>query len=87
MRLDISPKRIRMQNTIFHLTKHVQVFDPVARIRKVHKVKKSIQTGSKRKYASCVQVKSTYVETIEQEKFLRNMPKALDDRIVQQVGR
>ena len=31
------------------------------------------------------QVKSTYVETIEQEKFLRNMPKALDDRIVQQV--
>ena len=30
-------------------------------------------------------MKSTYVETIEQEKFLRNMPKALDDRIVQQV--
>jgi protein-tyrosine phosphatase len=30
-------------------------------------------------------VKSTYVETIEQEKFLKNMPKALDDRIVQQV--
>ena len=27
------------------------------------------------------------METIEQEKFLRNMPKALDDRIVQQVGR
>ena len=26
------------------------------------------------------------METIEQEKFLRNMPKALDDRIVQQVG-
>ena len=31
-------------------------------------------------------MKSTYVETIEQEKFLKNMPKALDDRIVQQVG-
>merc|ERR1712156_808943 len=30
-------------------------------------------------------VKSTYVETIEQEKFLRNMPKALDERIVQEV--
>ena len=26
------------------------------------------------------------METIEQEKFLKNMPKALDDRIVQQVG-
>ena len=26
------------------------------------------------------------METIEQEKFLRNMPKALDDRIVHQVG-
>ena len=40
MRLDISPKRMRMKNTIFHLTKHLQVFDPVARIRKVHKSKK-----------------------------------------------
>ena len=28
-------------------------------------------------------VKSTYVETIEQEKFLKNMPKAIDSRIVQ----
>merc|ERR1712018_746879 len=27
-------------------------------------------------------VKSTYVETIEQEKFLKNMPKAIDSRIV-----
>ena len=26
------------------------------------------------------------METIEQEKFLKNIPKALDDRIVQQVG-
>jgi len=30
-------------------------------------------------------VKSTYVETIEQEKFLREMPKALDSRIVTKV--
>jgi len=30
-------------------------------------------------------VKSTYVETIEQEKFLRDMPKALDSRIVREV--
>merc|ERR1719251_859727 len=29
-------------------------------------------------------VKSTYVETIEQEKFLKNMPKAIDSRIVQE---
>ena len=27
-------------------------------------------------------VKSTYVETIEQEKFLKNLPKAIDSRIV-----
>ena len=38
-RLDISSKRMRMKNTIFHWTKHLQVFDPVARIRKVHKSK------------------------------------------------
>jgi len=30
-------------------------------------------------------VKSTYVETLEQEKFLKNMPKALDSRIVKEV--
>ena len=64
-------------------TKTFQVFDPVARIRKVSQ--EIVENWKKDENGKFFQVKSTYVETIEQEKFLRNMPKALDDRIVQQV--